>query len=82
MEHIIICEDKEEFLHVADMTEVVVSKKAHFAKGDILYIAYLHLCATFDVISVLPNCIDDDMVYLLLSPVLIESEVKNSVAHC
>lgn len=81
MEHIIICENKEEFLHVADMTEVEVSKKALFAKGDVLYVCFMHLSASFDVISVLPNCIDDELVHLCLVPVLVEGEVKKYAAH-
>ena len=64
-----------------DMTEVEVSKKAQFAKGDILYICYMHMSATFDVISVLPNCIDDELVHLCLKPVLVEGEVKKYAAH-
>lgn len=81
MEHFIMCESKDDFMKMTDVTEVTVSKKACFEKGDILYFSFAHLMACFDVISVLPNCVNDNLVHLVLVPVLVESEVKNSVAH-
>lgn len=81
MDHYVICEDKEEFVYLVDFDKIQVSKHACFAKGDFLNIVYKHMLACFEVLSVLPNCIDDDMVHLCLSPVLVESEVKNNVAH-
>lgn len=79
MEHFIVCESKDDFLKMADVTEVTVSKKACFEKGDILYFSFMHLLACFDVISVLPNCVNDNLVHLCLIPDLVESEVKNHV---
>lgn len=81
MEHYVICKTKEEFVYLVDFNKMKTSKKACFAKGDFLNIVYNHMLACFEVISVLDDCIDDDMVHLCLVPVLVESEVENSVAY-
>lgn len=79
MEHFIVCESKDDFVKMADVTEVTVSKKACFEKGDILYFSFNHLMACFDVISVFPNCVNDNLVHLVLVPVRVKDELERKL---